>query len=80
MDKIKELQYNNLRKCLNENLIKPILGEDYYNMTMDVYTADKETTMDLKRKFDYKDYEVKVFKIISVFLFVAVVILTIIKL
>lgn len=62
MDKIKEAQYSNLRKCFNENLIKPILGEGYYNMAMDVYTCDEQTTLDLKRRYDIKNGQIEVFK------------------
>ena len=54
MDKIKELQYQNLRKCLEENLINPILGEDYYNNAMDVYSCDKQITEDIKSKYDIR--------------------------
>lgn len=80
MDNIKELQYNNLRKCINENLIKPILGEGYYNMAMDVYTADEETTKDLKRKFDIANYHIKVYRNLFVISLLISIILILIKL
>lgn len=55
MDDVQKLQYDNLRNCVNENLITPILGENYYNYGMDVYTCDEITTLDIQQHF----YELK---------------------
>jgi len=43
------LQYENLRKHF-QKLIKDVLGPDYYNMGMDVYTCDEFACQDLKSK------------------------------
>jgi len=48
---IRLMQYENLRKYFRENLIIPILGKDYYNMGMDVYSCDECTTEDLLHRF-----------------------------
>ncbi len=55
MDRIRLLQYDNLRENFNKNLVNPILGENYYNLGMDVYTADQFTIEDLKYEFDRKE-------------------------
>lgn len=48
-NKIRLLQYENLRKHFNR-MAKAILGEDYYNMAMDVYKSDEETCSDVINK------------------------------
>ena len=45
------LQYRNLRKNFNR-AVDHILGEDYYNLACDVYTADEFTCDDLIREWD----------------------------
>lgn len=51
VDRICLLQYENLRKEFNKNLVEPILGKDYYNMGMCTYSCDRFTTEDLAYKF-----------------------------
>ena len=48
-DRIKILQYENLRFHFNK-MIKAILGENYYNLGMDVYTCDELTCEDIIKK------------------------------
>ena len=43
--------YKNLRKNYGE-LIRHILGDDYYNMGMDVYSTDDLSCKDLIRAYD----------------------------
>lgn len=43
------LQYNNLRKHFSK-MIDDVLGEDYYNMDMDVYGSDQACCEDITRK------------------------------
>ena len=43
------LQYDNLRQCFTK-LIKDILGENYYNLSMDVYDCDRIACEDIKNK------------------------------
>jgi hypothetical protein len=64
MDRIRisGMQYSNLRKCFRENLVHPILGEDYYNLAMDTYEADRITTEDLRCHFDGLKIACKIFK------------------
>jgi hypothetical protein len=50
IDKIRLLQYENLRKHFNK-LVKDVLGEDYYNLAMDVYTCDEQCCEDLRSKY-----------------------------
>lgn len=64
MDKIQEAQYQNLRKCFEENLITPILGKGYYNMAMDVYACDEETTKDIQYAFYKKNQKIKALKVL----------------
>lgn len=47
--RIEMLQYKNLRKHFG-NLIQNVLGTDYYNEGMDVYTCDELTCRDLQNK------------------------------
>lgn len=68
-NRIAMLQYQSLRKNFDKYLVKPILGEEYYNMGLDVYTADELTCHELKREFDNlhsSNTILKVFLIISV--------------
>ena len=44
--KIMELQYENLRECFN-HIVNEVLGQDYYNIGLDVYTCDKITSEDI---------------------------------
>lgn len=43
------LQYNSLRENFNK-MVKDVLGNDYYNMAMDVYEADKDCCEDITNK------------------------------
>ena len=40
------IQYKNLRDCFSK-VVTEILGEDYYNMGMDVYTCDRLSAEDI---------------------------------
>ena len=48
-DEISKRQYANLRENFNK-LVKDVLGDDYYNMAMDVYDADRICCEDIARK------------------------------
>ncbi|GFN32482.1 Lar family restriction alleviation protein [Paenibacillus xylaniclasticus] len=48
-DRISLLQYDNLRKHFKQ-LVDDILGRDYYNEGMDVYTCDEYCCRDIKLK------------------------------
>jgi hypothetical protein len=50
MDSIREKQYENLRKKFN-NVIKAVLGDDYYNLGGDVYSCDAITCEDIIREY-----------------------------
>lgn len=63
---IQQMQYDNLRKCFNENLVYPILGKDYYNIAIDVYNSDKKTTEDLKTIFNNLNTSNTFYKIIFI--------------
>ena len=45
--------YKNLIECVNTNLTNPILGENYYNMGMDVYTCDLFLTQDIAYQYNH---------------------------
>lgn len=44
--RIPMLQYQNLRKCFHQ-LTELVLGKDYYNTAMDVYTCDEQCCADI---------------------------------
>lgn len=73
--------YNNLRKNYSD-LVDTILGENYYNLYMDIYSNDDMIADDIKREFhDLKLYK-KMFKISLVIilqLLIALIILFIVK-
>lgn len=46
---IRLLQYDSLRKNFRE-LVEEVLGKDYYNMGMDVYSCDAESCEDIARE------------------------------
>ena len=48
-NRIALLQYESLRNNFNK-LIDEVLGEDYYNMAMDVYDCDRICCEDISRK------------------------------
>ncbi len=48
-NRIPVLQYQSLRKHFS-NLVTDVLGEDYYNMGMDVYECDQLCCEDIARK------------------------------
>ena len=52
--RIRLLQYDNLRKLFSQ-LIDDVLGTNYYNMGMDVYTCDELTCKDLKDRLCKRD-------------------------
>mgnify|MGYP001278392732 CR=1 FL=1 len=54
-ERISLMQYENLRKHFNK-LVDNVLGKDYYNMGMDVYTCDEITCEDLSKKLKKKWY------------------------
>lgn len=54
--------YKELRKNFNK-LTNEILGEDYYNMGMDTYNCDQETTDDILYKYKRLKKELKFYKI-----------------
>lgn len=43
------LQYESLRKNFHQ-MVNDVLGDDYYNMAMDVYDCDKICCEDITRK------------------------------
>jgi hypothetical protein len=49
VDKVRLLQYENLRRCFNA-LLESALGENYYNEGMDVYICDELSCRDLAKK------------------------------
>lgn len=49
VDRIRLLQYENLRRCFNA-LLESALGENYYNEGMDVYICDELSCRDLAKK------------------------------
>ena len=49
VDKIRLLQYENLRRCFNA-LLESALGENYYNEGMDIYICDELSCRDLAKK------------------------------
>lgn len=77
MDDIREMQYKNLRECMDKNLIDPILGTDYYNMEMDTYTCDELTTEDLKYVFDTTTRRAQIYRNITIVLLIVSIIITI---
>lgn len=83
MDDIEKAQYENLRKCFNDNLVKPILGENYYNMGNDVYQSDKLTTEHIKYRYDSLKLDVQFYKgtstITWIFIIFIIIAYTIIK-
>lgn len=48
-NRIRLLQYNSLRKNFRK-LVEDVLGKDYYNMSMDVYSCDEECCKDIARE------------------------------
>jgi hypothetical protein len=48
-NRVKLLQYDSLRDNFNK-MVTDVLGDDYYNMAMDVYDADKICCEDITRK------------------------------
>jgi len=48
-NRVSILQYNSLRKNFKK-MINNVLGEDYYNMEMDVYESDRQCCEDITRK------------------------------
>lgn len=59
------LIYNNLRKNFN-GLKNEILGQDYYNMGMDVYSCDDFAIEDILRKFRKLEFKSKMYKILFI--------------
>lgn len=49
VNRIPLLQYKNLRKHFSQ-LVEDVLGKDYYNEGMDIYTCDEYCCRDLKKK------------------------------
>ena len=45
-NRISLLQYESLRKNFNK-MVKDVLGQDYYNMSMDVYDSDRVCCEDI---------------------------------
>lgn len=65
MDKIDKMQYKNLRQCFN-TVVNNILGEDYYNMGMDVRQADQICTEDIINEFKNIKHDLKLYKNIAI--------------
>ena len=63
-----ERNTTNLRQCLDAYLIHPILGENYYNMGMDVQGCDKETMSDLKNHFVRQEEKISFYKTVTTIL------------
>ena len=54
-NRIPMLQYESLRSCFN-SMITKILGENYYNMGMDVYTCDEICCEDITSKAKSRNF------------------------
>lgn len=72
-------QYYSLRNCLNKHLIKPILGDDYYNLANDTYRCDLFTCVDIRNKYLELKRNLAIFKLISLILFITIILMLIIK-
>lgn len=48
-NRVRILQYNSLRKNF-QKMVDDVLGNDYYNMEMDVYECDRVCCEDITRK------------------------------
>jgi len=48
-NRVRLLQYDSLRENFKK-MVDDVLGEDYYNMSNDVYDCDKECCEDITRK------------------------------
>ncbi len=48
-NRVRLLQYESLRRNFS-NMVDAVLGRDYYNMGMDVYTCDEITCMHITQK------------------------------
>jgi len=57
--RIDKLQYDNLRKCFDD-IIREVLGEDYYNMGADVYTCDILASEDIIKKINKNKKNTKI--------------------
>lgn len=66
MDSVERQQYKNLRKCFYDILLDPIMGKDYYNMGMDVYQSDRYCCIDLKKKFDDLEFDMRMWRKIAI--------------
>lgn len=67
MDVFEKEQYKNLRGDFNY-LIDTILGKDYYNTEMDVYSSDDTCVRHILTKFNQLETEVTKYKILSMVL------------
>ena len=56
IDRIRLLQYESLRGHFNQ-MVKDVLGDDYYNMGMDVYECDRLTCEDITAKANRSWFE-----------------------
>lgn len=61
MDKIREMQYHNIRENFNE-VVKSILGKSYYNEGSEVHTGDAFACRDIINKFSSVKTEMVVWR------------------
>lgn len=74
MNDIKEKQYKNFRDSFNNILLRPIMGDNYYTTSMDIYNSDRECCEDLKYKYDCLLNKVRVYKTLFILSFVMLLI------
>lgn len=56
IDRIRLLQYESLREHFSK-MVKDVLGDDYYNMGMDVYESDRLVCEDITAKANKSWFE-----------------------
>lgn len=74
MVNVTEKIYLDLMKRLREQLVYPILGKDYYNMGLDVYTVNENTIRDLKYEFDKLELSRNLYKKLTILLSIVLLI------
>ncbi len=79
MDDIDRMQYINFRQCFNDLLLNPILGDDYYNMAMDVYQCDLQCCKDIKHKYDSLQQNMKMYRTLFIIMFIISLLLILFK-
>lgn len=70
MNNIDRIEYMHLRKCFEDILVYPILGENYYNSAVSICGSDLECCKEIRNRYNCLETKVGVYRMLFIIAFI----------